>query len=138
MTKIVDAIKAAGSGGNASRFLKVFNGLFQLGKISNGPGKMRLFGINTTQDEDFSVSTNEDDKMEYISEYSLSRHRRKEFDEKTNETEKSSSLRRRTARSVALELLRLHSARFTRRIDNINFPVRKSVTWLSSNTLFDN
>lgn len=51
--------------------------------------KLRFFGINTIQNENFSLDTNADDKLKAVSEYFLSRHRRKESDKAVSALEKS-------------------------------------------------
>ena len=89
VAKIVDDIKAAGEGENAKLFIKSFNKNFELGTISSGPGRMRFFGINTVQEDDMTVVTDANDKLNALTEYVLSRPRRKQFDMSINELEKS-------------------------------------------------
>jgi len=89
VAKIVDDLKAAGKGRNAKQFLEEFNRRFKLGTINSGPGKLRFFGINTLQNEDFTIETDADDKMQALNEYPISRQRRKMGEKPLNEIEKS-------------------------------------------------
>ncbi len=89
VAKIVDDLKAAGVGNNAKNFLENFHKVFNLGTINHGPGRLRFFGINTVQSKDFTVTTDADDKMEAVSEYPLTRQRRKEPEMKLNDMERS-------------------------------------------------
>lgn len=61
--------------------------MFKLGTVANGPGKLRFFGVNTTQEENFTVSTNVNDKLNSYTEYALSRPRRKQFNKTLNNME---------------------------------------------------
>lgn len=89
VTKIVYDLKVAGTGDRAKAFLDVFDSRFKLGTINSGPGKLRFFGINTVQHEDFTVATDADDKLESVSEYPITRQRRKDSDDDINAIEKS-------------------------------------------------
>lgn len=79
--KIVEDIKVAGKSNNAQQSLDNLKKKFKLGSVANGPGKSRFFGINATQEEDMTSSTDADDKPDSLSEYSLSRYRKKNFDD---------------------------------------------------------
>lgn len=68
MGKIVDDIKAAGSGDNYEKFIDSFSKTFKLRNISNGPGKMKIFGINTIQDDFFKIPTDTNNKIESLNE----------------------------------------------------------------------
>lgn len=76
VAKVVDDIKAAGVENNAHNFLNYFDTRVKLGTINLGPGKLRFFGIIVTQHDDLAITTDADDKLQNISEYPISRHRR--------------------------------------------------------------
>lgn len=61
--KAVNDIRAAGVGDNAQVLIDRFDNAFKLGTVSNGPGSLRFFDINTVQNGDLTVSTNADDKL---------------------------------------------------------------------------
>lgn len=50
---------------------------------------MRFLGINTIQEEDFTISTDANHQIESLTEYSLTTIRRKESELKVNKIEKS-------------------------------------------------
>lgn len=87
--KIVDDIKLAGTEYHTSRFIKMFNKSFKLGTVVKGPGSMRFFGINIEQDEDNTITTDAEDKLNDLTEYCLSRTRRKQFGSSLNQIEKN-------------------------------------------------
>lgn len=89
VAKIVDDLKAAGIGDNAKNFLEQFHKHFKFGAVNRGPGKLRFFGINTMQNEDFTVGTDADDKLDAVTEYPFTRRRRKQSEEELNTIEKS-------------------------------------------------
>lgn len=89
VAKIFDDLKAAGIGDNAKEFLEGFHQRFALGTFNHGPGKLRFFGINTIQNEYFTVDTDADDKLEAVTEYPITRPRRKQSDQELNKLEKS-------------------------------------------------
>lgn len=66
----------------------MFNQKFTLGTVHSGPGKLRFFGFNTEQAEDFKIQTNEDDKLHEMTEYQISLVRRKKYNEPLNALEK--------------------------------------------------
>lgn len=78
VAKIVGDLKAAGIGSRTKDFLDAFDSCFKLAMINNGPGKLRFFGINTPQDNEFTISTDANGKLEAIIECPLSRQRLKE------------------------------------------------------------
>ena len=88
VAKIVDDIKAASADGNAKAFIENFSQKFDLGTVATGPGKMRFFGINTVQEDDMTTHTDADDKLNALTEYAISRSRRKHFDQPMNPLEK--------------------------------------------------
>lgn len=90
VAKVVDDIKAAGPGDNAVNFFSAFNQMFTLGTINSGPGNLRFFGINVVQQENMTVETNSDDKIDSLFEYSISRYRQKQSECPANEIEKRS------------------------------------------------
>lgn len=87
--KVVDDIKIAGNGDIAKRIIDKFNNRFKLGTVSHVPGRLLFFGINTTENEEFTIDTNAGDKRNALPEYSLTRSRRKQPDELLNSFEKS-------------------------------------------------
>lgn len=89
VAKVVDDLKVAGSGDNAKVLIDQFNKKFKLGTVASGPGKLRFFGINTTQNEDMTICTNADDKLNSLNEYSPTRIRRKQSDAPLNDLEKA-------------------------------------------------
>lgn len=89
VAKIVDDLKIAGEGERPKWFLEKFDKKFKFGDVNHGPGKLRYFGINTTQNSDFTVETDADDKLDGVKEYPISRQRRKEYKELLNKIEKS-------------------------------------------------
>lgn len=89
VAKVVDDIKVAGKHDRAPKFITEFNKKFELGTVWSGPGQMRFFGLNLEQADDFTIRTDANDKLKNVDEYQLSRPRRKEFNDKLNEIEKS-------------------------------------------------
>lgn len=89
LAKIVDDLKVAGTRDRAKAFLDVFDSRFKLGTINSGTGKLRFFGINTVQHEDFTVATDANDKLESVSEHPITRQRRTDSDDDINSIEKS-------------------------------------------------
>lgn len=64
--KIVDDLKEAIVEHQERYFPNVFDSCFKLGTIYNGPGKLRGFGINTTQDNNSTILTDVNDTLEDI------------------------------------------------------------------------
>ncbi len=89
LAKVVDDIIAAGVGNSAIQALNEFDKTFKLGEIKSGPGKLRFFGINISQNEDRSIDADADDKTKDLFEYSISKLRRKQYEEPMNAIEKS-------------------------------------------------
>ena len=89
VAKIVDDLKAAGSGNYAKSFIERFNENFHLGTVNHGPGKLRSFGINPVQNKNFTIKTDANDKIEALQEYPLTRQRSKESEQEMNKIEKS-------------------------------------------------
>ena len=87
VAKIVDDLKAAGIEQRATVFLDAFDSRFKVGTVNHGPGKLRFFGINTTQDEDYTIAT-DNDKLQAVMECPISRQRRKEPELEVNAIEK--------------------------------------------------
>ena len=92
VAKIVGDLKVAGDGKRSEKFLKSFHIRFKLGIINHEPGKLRFFGINNTQNQDFTIAKDADDKLQAVSEYSISGHRRSEADEVLKCIEKAARL----------------------------------------------
>lgn len=89
IAKVVDDIIAAGIGNTAEQLLSDFGKQYELGKMESGPGNFRFFGINISQNDDLSIESDADDKLEGLFEYSLLRNRRKQQDGLVNKIEKS-------------------------------------------------
>lgn len=87
--KVIDDIQVAGSEYHIRRFVTEFDKHFKLGTVVEGPGKMRFFGSNVEQAENFTVRTNADDKLNGLNEYYLSRYRGQQFQQTLNAIEKS-------------------------------------------------
>lgn len=87
--KIVDDIKIAGTDSHSERFINMFNKSFKLGTIVKGPGMMRFFRINNEQGDDSTIRTDADDKLNGLSEYYISRARRKQFKDALNPIERN-------------------------------------------------
>lgn len=62
-------LKEAAEGDRAAQFIKKFNEKFELGTTWSGSGRMKFFGINHEQAEDFTLRKNADDKLSGIVEY---------------------------------------------------------------------
>lgn len=71
LAKIVDDIICAGIGNSAEIFLNKVNEHFKLGTIDCRKGEHRFFGINVTQHEYYSITTNADDKLNDLMEYNF-------------------------------------------------------------------
>lgn len=78
VAKLVDDIKITGIERYAKRFISDFNNQFKFGKVTSGLGIMRIFGINTVQESDMTVKSDADDKLNSLTEYFLTRLRRKQ------------------------------------------------------------
>lgn len=85
--KFVDDIKITGPRNHPVIFLEKFDIHFKFDPVSRGPWKLRFFGLNTGQDDDMIVQNDGDDKLLAISEFPLSRARRKERETKMNDIE---------------------------------------------------
>ena len=86
--KIVDDILATGPDIELRKFVSAFGDIFKLGTIRNGPGKMRYFGMNVLQFDDFSCQIDCDDKLNALEGYPLARIRRSQADNTLNTIEK--------------------------------------------------
>lgn len=88
LAKIVDDNILTGEGDIMERFISDFNGIFELGAVVIGPGNLRFFGINITQNDDFSIETNANDKLESVKEQILSTRRRKQYEQDVTPVER--------------------------------------------------
>ena len=86
---VVDDLKDTGAGNRYKALLDMFNSCFKLGTLNSGPGKLRFFGISTIQNEDSTVATDADDKLEAFSKYIFTGQRRRECDDELNAIEKT-------------------------------------------------
>lgn len=73
--EIVDDLKTAGESNRTMNFSERFDKKFKPGHVSHGSGKLRQFGINSTQNGDFTVETDADERLDRVKEDSLSRQR---------------------------------------------------------------
>lgn len=88
VAKIVDDLKAAAEGDLMKHFLQEFDKRFKFGDVIRGPERLRFFGVNTIQDGDFIIETDGDGKLNAVTEYLISRQRRKQLEQALNEIEK--------------------------------------------------
>ena len=89
LAKIVDDILVTGEVAVFENVLRMFNEKFKFGTIVHGPGKLRYFGFNVIQYDDYTTVIDGDDKLSALEPPPLSRIRRKAVDDKLNEVEKS-------------------------------------------------
>ena len=89
MAKIVDDILITGISDDVTSLLREFNKRLKFGTITHGPGRLRYFGFNIVQYEDYTVVIDGDDKLGALSAQPLSRLRRKQLDHVLNDVEKS-------------------------------------------------
>lgn len=83
--QIIEDLKVTGSDSSSDWLINKFNDTFKLGTIPSGPGRMRFFGINLEQADEFTVQTDAEEKLEDVMEYQLTGMRSKESDEPLNE-----------------------------------------------------
>lgn len=93
VAKIADDPKAAETEEMAQDFIEEFNKTFKLGGVNHGPGKLRRFGMTTTQNEDFTIEEDAEDKMDSLTKYPITRHRCRQVQEGRNAVEKSFLIR---------------------------------------------
>lgn len=85
--KLVDDILIAGDYQPAEDSALSFGEIFELGTTARGPGRLRFFGLNVVQEEDFAVSFDAEDKLDALQLYQLSRISRKQGLEPLNAVE---------------------------------------------------
>lgn len=85
VAQTVDDPKVAGVGNNAKVFLDDFDLKLELGTVNHGPGKLRFFGINTIQHEDYTVETYSDENLAAVTEYPITLQGLKQSDVVQNE-----------------------------------------------------
>lgn len=90
LAKIVDDILISGELSLVDSIIEKINSRFTLGTVVHGPNRMRYFGLNIIQDEDYNITVDGDDKLNVLETYPLSRCRRKQVDENVNEIERKS------------------------------------------------
>lgn len=88
--KIVDDLLMTGVQEQVSVFIKHFNSKFKFGSVTSGPGKLRFYGLDITQHDDYTSSIKGDEKLTALESVPLTRSRRREINEQMNEIEKSS------------------------------------------------
>lgn len=82
-------MKITGPGDNARNFVEKLYEKFNLESIQTRPGNLRIFNMNLVQSDDFTIEANEEEKMNAVSEYPISRPRRKEIEDKMYQIEQS-------------------------------------------------
>lgn len=88
--KIVDDILLTGTDDELAWFERAFGGVFKLGESETGPGRLRFYGLQIEQAEDFSCSVHADDKLQALEAYPLARVRRRQHEDKMNAVELAS------------------------------------------------
>lgn len=78
--KIVNDLRAAGSGDNASIFVKAFNEKFEFGNSWSRTGEMYFFRINTVQAGASTIFIDANDEIKDLKEYKISHVWGKELD----------------------------------------------------------
>lgn len=68
VASIVDDNKTSRTRNNAKEFFETFGLKCKSGTVANGPSILRSSEINKTQEEDFTISTNADDKLNSLTE----------------------------------------------------------------------
>lgn len=89
LIKIVDDILTCGSDNAIRSFIHSFGSSFNIHGVSNGPGRLRIFGLNILQQDDYSCSVDGDKKLSALHPYRLSGVRSRQKDEVMNSIEKS-------------------------------------------------
>lgn len=87
VARVVEDTNVAGAENNAQTLIEKLIKRFELDTFASGPGRLRFFEINTVQHEDMKVSTDADDKLNFLNEYLLTRIRRKQSDDSKNDFE---------------------------------------------------
>lgn len=87
--KVVDDLKVTGEGDNPKNSIKDFDNKFKLGTVSQGTSNLRRFGMNTLQEDDFTVSINADDKLFSVTEQKLTKDSRCQANDTLNVAERS-------------------------------------------------
>lgn len=85
--KYVDDLLATGTDRALKSYVAKFGQKFKLGDIANGPGRIRFYGLDIIQLDDFSSMIDGDYKLRKIEPYPLSRMGRKMCDEEMNAIE---------------------------------------------------
>lgn len=85
---MADNIKVANVRDNAKNLIHEFKKYFKLATVACRPGKIRVFSINTVQNEYMTISTDADHKLESLNEHSPTRVGRKQSDEQKSDFEK--------------------------------------------------
>lgn len=84
VAKVVENLMAAGEKDLFKTFIENFDTRFKFGEVKHGTGKLRLFKINTVQNDYLTVEVYADDNLEAFIEYPFSGQRRTQFDEPLN------------------------------------------------------
>lgn len=69
---VFDDLKAVEDGNHAAQFIHKFNRRFELGTTWSGAGKMKFFANSPEEAKDFTIRSNDDDKLRSIYEYAFS------------------------------------------------------------------
>ena len=90
VAKIVDDLLVTGLPEVVRAFLQKFNMRYKLGTVAHGPGRLRFYGMNIVQEDDFSSYIDADDKLASLETFPLTRLRRREVDSPLTTVEKAS------------------------------------------------
>lgn len=71
--KVADDVSLSHTASVVDPFIRKTNNSFTLGTALHGPGQLRFFNINITQQKDCSVTIDADEKLENLDSYRLSR-----------------------------------------------------------------
>lgn len=87
VAKIVDDILITGLPQYKEKFTKMISKVYELGTITHFPGSFPFFGLTITQNDDFQIELDAEDKLQNISESMVSRVRRKQAMDKLTSVE---------------------------------------------------
>ena len=85
--KIVDAILFAGTKKDVSEVIHKIENNYKLGAVVYGPGTFLFYGLQITQDTDYSITVQSDEKLSKLEGYPVDRQRRKQIETSLNAAE---------------------------------------------------
>ena len=88
VVKVTDDIFIAGSEVHKRKFIHKLKQTYELGTITHLPGSCWFFGLQVSQDSDYVIRVDADQKLFGISSYNANRTRRRQSNEKLNKMEK--------------------------------------------------